>query len=68
MNKLGVLEGILFVVGDEGITLGQLCEVMEIEESEAKEILLDVDNNELFYDNSREICDIWKEVLPCMWW
>lgn len=40
MNKLGVLEGILFVVGDEGITLNQLCEIMEIDESEAKEILL----------------------------
>lgn len=34
----------------------------------AKEILLDMDNDELFYDNSREICDIWKEILPCMWW
>ena len=42
MNKLGVLEGILFVVGDEGITLSQLCEVMEIEESEAKQLLLDL--------------------------
>ena len=40
MNKIGVLEGILFVVGDEGITLSQLCEVMEIDEVEAKEILL----------------------------
>ena len=42
MNKLGVLEGILFVVGDEGITLSQLCDVMSIEEKEAKEILLEL--------------------------
>lgn len=42
VNKIGVLEGILFVVGDEGITLSQLCEVMEIDESEAKQILLDL--------------------------
>jgi len=42
MNKIGVLEGILFVVGDEGITLTQLCEVMSIEETEAKQILLDL--------------------------
>ena len=42
MNKIGVLEGILFVVGDEGITLPQLCEVMDIDESEAKEILLNL--------------------------
>ena len=27
MNKLAVLEGILFVVGDEGITLERICEV-----------------------------------------
>lgn len=24
--------------------------------------------NKVFYENSREICDIWKEVLPYMWW
>lgn len=42
MNKLGVLEGILFVVGDEGITLEQLCEVMSITDEEAKKILLDL--------------------------
>lgn len=42
VNKLGVLEGILFVVGDEGITLNQLCEVMMIDEGEAKKILLDL--------------------------
>ena len=35
MNKLGVLEGILFVVGDEGINFPQLCEIMEIKEEEA---------------------------------
>lgn len=50
---------------DTEITQGEAIDkILEL----AKEILLDVDNNELFYDNSREICDIWKEVLPCMWW
>ena len=39
MNLLGVLEGILFAVGDEGITLKALCEVMEIETDQAKELL-----------------------------
>ena len=29
MNKLAVLEGILFVVGDEGITLEKICEVLD---------------------------------------
>lgn len=39
MNKLGILEGILFVVGDEGINLHNLCEIMEITEEEAKSLL-----------------------------
>ena len=34
MNLLGVLEGILFVVGDEGITLNQVCEIMDIDSEE----------------------------------
>ena len=40
MNKLGILEGILFVVGDEGINLKSLCEIMNINMEEAKELLL----------------------------
>lgn len=39
MNLLGVLEGILFVVGDEGITLKGLCELMDIDVEKAKELL-----------------------------
>ena len=42
MNLLGVLEGILFVVGDEGITLKQVCEIMSIEAEEAKKLLLEL--------------------------
>lgn len=40
MDKLGIIEGILFVVGDEGITLDNLCQVMQIDMKEAKELLL----------------------------
>ena len=36
MKELGILEGILFVVGDEGIDLKNLCEIMEITDTEAK--------------------------------
>ena len=39
-EKLGILEGILFVQGDEGINLNTLCEIMEIDEELAKELLL----------------------------
>lgn len=39
MNLLGILEGILFVVGDEGITLKSICEIMDIDLNEAKKLL-----------------------------
>lgn len=40
MNKEGVLEGLLFVVGDEGITLDSICKILEINMNEAKELLI----------------------------
>ena len=39
MNKLAVLEGLLFVVGDEGLTINQVMEILEVENEEAKELL-----------------------------
>ena len=39
MNKLAVLEGLLFVVGDDGLTLNQMREILEITTEEAKELL-----------------------------
>lgn len=39
MNKKGILEGILFVVGDEGITLDKIEEILEIDAEEAKKLL-----------------------------
>ena len=42
MDLKGVLEGILFVVGDEGITLNKICEIMEISLEEAKKLLMEL--------------------------
>ncbi len=39
MHLLGVLEGILFVVGEEGITLNKICEILDISLEEAKNLL-----------------------------
>ncbi len=39
MNLKSVTEGILFVVGDEGITLKELADTLGISENEVKEIL-----------------------------
>ena len=39
MNKLAVLEGVLFVVGEEGLTFEQIEDVLELNEEEAKELV-----------------------------
>lgn len=39
MKYLGVLEGLLFVVGDEGITLDSICKIMEISETQGRDLL-----------------------------
>lgn len=41
MNK-AVLEGLLFVVGEDGLTLEQIEDVLEITEDEAKEVIRDL--------------------------
>ena len=45
MKNLGVLEGILFVVGDEGIDLKSLCDIMSISDVEVKELLSQLKKN-----------------------
>ena len=39
MSKIGILEGLLFVVGDEGLTLDQIEDILELTDEEAKELL-----------------------------
>ena len=41
MNK-AVLEGLLFVVGEDGLTLEQIENVLEIDENSAKELLMEL--------------------------
>ena len=40
MNLEGVLEGLLFVQGDEGVTLDEICQILEISLDEAKSLLM----------------------------
>ena len=40
MNKEGILEGLLYVVGDDGLTLKQISELLEEDIDTCKEILL----------------------------
>ena len=45
MNKIAILEGLLFVVGDEGLSLNDISEILEIEKDEAKNLLLELKKN-----------------------
>ena len=38
-NKLAALEGLLFVVGDDGLSINQMMEILEIEHDEAMELI-----------------------------
>ena len=53
MNLLGVLEGLLFVVGDEGVTLKEICEILNIKEEDAKELLVNLKKE--YENNNRGI-------------
>ena len=39
MNKVAILEGLLFVVGDDGLTINQMMDILEVSNEEAKELL-----------------------------
>ena len=53
MNKLAVLEGLLFVVGDDGLTLNQICDILEIEMEESKSLILSLKQS--YEDENRGI-------------
>ena len=42
MNLKGVLEGLLFVVGDEGITLNRLLEIINIPKEELQKLIIEL--------------------------
>ena len=44
MNKLAILEGLLFIVGDEGLNIKQISEILEINDNEIAILL----NNEKY--------------------
>lgn len=53
MNLKGVLEGLLFVVGEDGLTLDKITEILDINEDEAKTLLTDLRKE--YEDNGRGI-------------
>ena len=49
MNKKAILEGILFIVGDEGITLDEIKKILEVNDEEIKSLLMDLKKD---YENA----------------
>ena len=39
MNKIAVLEGLLFIVGDDGLTIKQMMDILELNEEEVRKLL-----------------------------
>ena len=48
MDLVGVLEGLLFIMGDEGVTLEDICKTLEVSEDKAKDLLRELKK---IYDN-----------------
>ncbi len=48
MSKKAILESLLFVVGEEGLSLEQIMNILELDEEKSKELILELDND---YDN-----------------
>ena len=51
MNLKAVLEGILFIVGDEGTTLNEMSKILGVSEEEVKNLLLELKKD--YEDDSR---------------
>lgn len=54
MDLAAVLEGLLFVVGEDGLSLEQIKEVLEIDDEKLKELVKELTN--IYNDNKRGIC------------
>ncbi len=52
-NKLAVLEGLLFVVGDDGLSLEQIMDILEINHKEAETLVNNLKNS--YLDDNRGI-------------
>jgi segregation and condensation protein B len=47
-NKIGILEGLLFVVGDDGLTLNQIMEILEVDKDMAYSLINELEKK---YEN-----------------
>lgn len=45
MENRAILEGLLFVVGEDGLNIEQIKDVFQIDEEEAKNLIFDLKNS-----------------------
>ena len=62
MNKKAILEGLLFVVGEDGLTLDQIEEVLDISNDEAKELVSELKKK---YEEEKKIWNsiVWRKLF-----
>ena len=53
MENIAILEGLLFVVGEDGISLSKIKEVMEIDDEILSKLILELENT--YSDSKRGI-------------
>ena len=53
MNMEAVLEGLLFVVGDDGLTMNQIKDILSLNDDEAKQLIISL--REKYESNDRGI-------------
>lgn len=42
MNKKAILEGVLFIVGDEGVTVDEIKDILDVDNDEIKQIFMEL--------------------------
>lgn len=62
MNKIAILEGILFIVGDEGILKKRLNEILEIDDEELERTIKEL--SESYNDDSRGLqLEVYGDII-----
>ena len=53
-----ILEGLLFVVGDDGLSIREICEILEIDENKAKKLIEELQSIYISKEHGIEIKDL----------
>ena len=62
MNLKAVIEGLLFVVGDDGLDLDEISKILEISKDETKELIKELQNDYQSSDRGIRIDFLWDKL------